>query len=125
MMRIIERNKTWKLPVRREGGSFQANELEGYLSAEGTVLEEWNWKGPSKLGGKRWSHHGTGDKVDYAVVTDTWRFVEGELSDKEMEGRLTSMTKAPETRRGTGSRGRNIGAWRARLRERRTTQGAA
>jgi hypothetical protein len=125
MMRIVERNKKWKLPVRREGGSFQANELEGYLSAEGTTLEEWKWKGTSNLGGGTWSHHGTGDKVEYVVVTDTWRFVEGELSEKEIEGRLTSMKRAPETRQAARSSRRNVGAWRTRLRERRTTQSEA
>jgi hypothetical protein len=122
MMHIIERNKKWKLPVRREGGSFQSNELEGYLSAEGTGLKEWKWKGPSKLGGERWSHHGTGDKVEYVVVTDTWNFLEGELSEKEMEGRLTSMVRAPEERRGKATGRRNIGVWRARLRERTNTR---
>jgi hypothetical protein len=87
MMRIVERNKSWKLPVRREEGTFEGNELEGYLSAEGTVLKEWKWKGTSKLGGQRWAHHGVDEKVEYVVVMDTWRFVDGELSDEEMEGR--------------------------------------
>ncbi|KAL1794197.1 hypothetical protein ACET3X_007618 [Alternaria dauci] len=124
MMNIIERNKKWKLPVRREGGAFQSNQLEGYLSAEGTTLEEWKWKGASKLGGKKWSHHGTGDEVEYVVVTDTWKFVQGELSENEMEGRLTSMRRAPETRRHVESSRRNVGAWRARLRERTTRDSA-
>jgi hypothetical protein len=96
MMPIIRRNKQWKLPVRRESGSFEANELEGYLSAEGTELKEWKWKGPNRLGGTRWHHHGPGNEIEYIVVTDTWRFVGGELSEKEMEGRLTSMKRAPE-----------------------------
>jgi hypothetical protein len=86
MMRIVERNKTWKLPVRREGGGYW-NNMVGYLSAEDTELKEWTWKGTSKLDGKEWSHHGTDDKVEYVVVTDTWRFVEGQLSDREMQGR--------------------------------------
>jgi hypothetical protein len=90
MMRIIERNKRWKLPVRREGGNFHGNELEGYLSAEGTTLKEWKWKGTSKLGGEKWNHHGTDEKVEYVVVTDTWRFVECVLSDREIEGRYNS-----------------------------------
>lgn len=88
MMRIIQRNKAWKLPVRREDGSFEAHELEGYLSAEKTELKEWKWQGTSKLGGQTWNHHGTGDTVEYVVVMDTWKFVEGELSEKELEGRL-------------------------------------
>jgi len=125
MMRIIRRNKKWKLPVRREGGNFQKNELEGYLSAENTELKEWTWKGPSKLGGRSWMHHGTEDKVEYVVVTDTWKFVEGELTEKEMEGRLTTMMRAPELTRAEVERRRNIGAWRGRLRERKTTQYAA
>lgn len=125
MMRIIERNKKWKLPVRREGGKFQKNELEGYLSAENTELKEWTWKGPSKLDGQSWIHHGTEDKVEYVVVTDTWKFVEGELTEKEMEGRLTTMMRAPELTRAEVERRRNIGAWRGRLRERKTTQYAA
>jgi hypothetical protein len=91
MMRIIERNKSWKLPVRQEGGAFYENQLEGYLSAEGTTLKEWKWKGTSKLDGQEWSHHGTDEKVEYVVVTDTWRFVEGELSNEEMKGRIRAM----------------------------------
>jgi hypothetical protein len=87
MMHIIERNKSWKLPVVREGDVFQGNELEGYLTAEGTALEEWKWKGTSKLGGEVWSHHGADEMMEYVVVTDTWRFVEGQLSKQEMEGR--------------------------------------
>jgi hypothetical protein len=87
MMRIIERNKSRELPVRRERSSVYGNGLEGYLSAERTELKEWTWKGTSRLDGKEWSHHGTDDKVEYVVVTDTWRFVEGQLSDKEMSGR--------------------------------------
>jgi hypothetical protein len=91
MMRVVDRNKSWKLPVRREGGAFQGNELEGYLSAEGTAPKEWKWKGTSKLGGEEWSHHGTEDKVEYIVVTDTWKLVEGGLRDEEMKGRRGNM----------------------------------
>jgi hypothetical protein len=118
MMRIIERNKSWKLPVRREGGAFQGNELEGYLSAEGTALKEWKWKGTSKLDGHEWEHHGTDEKVEYIVVTDTWRFVEGELSDQEMEGRSQVM-------RIMGPTGVPVPAQRifARLRPRRNRAG--
>ncbi|EHK97743.1 hypothetical protein M7I_6476 [Glarea lozoyensis 74030] len=76
MMHIVTRNKSWKLPVRREGGAFQGNEVEGYLSAEGTVLKQSKWKGTSKLGGQEWAHHGSGEEVEYVVVTDTWRFVD-------------------------------------------------
>ncbi|CAN9149003.1 unnamed protein product [Alternaria alternata] len=125
MMRIVERNKKWKLPVRREGEMFQANKLEGYLSAENTALEEWKWKGTSKLGGETWSHHGTGDKVEYIVVTDTWKFVEGVLSDKEMEGRLDPTMSVWKPRRGKASTRRNVDVWGARLRERRTTNDSA
>ncbi|EPE34355.1 hypothetical protein GLAREA_10049 [Glarea lozoyensis ATCC 20868] len=91
MMHIVTRNKSWKLPVRREGGAFQGNEVEGYLSAEGTVLKQSKWKGTSKLGGQEWAHHGSGEEVEYVVVTDTWRFVDGKLSDGEMEGRSRNM----------------------------------
>ncbi|RAR10744.1 hypothetical protein DDE82_001135 [Stemphylium lycopersici] len=101
MMRIIQRNKGWKLPVRREGGDLNAHELEGYLSAEGTQLEEWKWRGPSKLDGETWVHHGTADTIEYVVVTDTWKFVEGKLGEKELEGRLTAMRAAPVKRRAT------------------------
>ena len=98
MMRIIQRNKHWKLPVRREGGNLKAHELEGYLSAEETQLQEWKWKGPSKLDGVTWAHHGTADEIEYVVVTDTWKFVEEELEEKELEGRLTGMMAAPAMR---------------------------
>jgi hypothetical protein len=91
MMRIVERNKNWKLPVRGDGDAPHGTSMEGYLSAEGTPLKEWKWTGTSKLGGQQWSHHGPADTVEYVVVTDTWRFIEGELSEKEMEGRVNSM----------------------------------
>jgi hypothetical protein len=58
--------------------------------------KQWKWKGPNKLGGTHWYHRGPGNEIEYIVVTDTWRFVGGELSEKEMEGRLTSMKRAPE-----------------------------
>jgi hypothetical protein len=76
MMRIVERNKKWKLPVRREGHA--ANVFEGYLVAEGTDLKEWKWHGTSKLGGETWDHHAGVETFEYVVVMDTWRFVEGE-----------------------------------------------
>ncbi|KAH7088069.1 hypothetical protein FB567DRAFT_330625 [Paraphoma chrysanthemicola] len=88
MMRIVERNKKWNLLVRREDDA--ATGFEGYLSAEKTDLEEWTWKGTSKLGGKTWSHHGKGEKdemVEYIVVTDTWKFVEGQLGEEEIKSR--------------------------------------
>ncbi|KAH7077534.1 hypothetical protein BKA63DRAFT_466730 [Paraphoma chrysanthemicola] len=88
MMRIVERNKKWKLPVRRDDDD--ATDWEGFLSAEKSELQEWTWKGTSKLGGQTWSHHGKGEKdemVEYIVVTDTWRFVEGQLSEEEIRSR--------------------------------------
>lgn len=80
MMKIIERNKTWKLPVEDD---------EGHLSAEGTQLAEWKWNGTSKLGGKEWTHHGPGDTVEYVVVTDTWRYVERPMSEEDASRRET------------------------------------
>ncbi|EOA84631.1 hypothetical protein ACJQWK_07120 [Exserohilum turcicum] len=88
MMRIVRRNKAWKLPVRREGARFEDHDLEGYLSAETTELKEWTWRGTSRLGGQTWNHHGAADTVQYVVVMDTWRFVEGQLSESELEGRV-------------------------------------
>tara|TARA_R110002003_G_scaffold121_21_gene10815 strand:- start:2018 stop:2683 length:666 start_codon:yes stop_codon:yes gene_type:complete len=88
MMRIVERNKKWKLPVRCEGDDSTG--FEGYLTAEKTELQEWTWHGTSKLGGRTWSHHGKGEKdetVEYVVVTDTWKFVEDQLSEEEMRAR--------------------------------------
>lgn len=73
MMRIVERIKQLKPPVRSEGGSTG---YEGYLIAEDVALAEWTWKGASELGGCTWDHHGTGDQVEFAVVTNTWKFVE-------------------------------------------------
>jgi hypothetical protein len=84
MMRIVERNKKFKLGVRREGkmgtmrgrkGTAQA--CEWYLSAESTALVEWKWKGKSELGGEKWDHHPAGDTIEYVVVQDTWVFMEG------------------------------------------------
>ncbi|KAL6705556.1 hypothetical protein ACN47E_006673 [Coniothyrium glycines] len=63
MMKIIQRNKQFKLAVRGEAG---------HLSAEHTQLVEWKWRGTSKLDGRTWAHHGTADTVEYVVVTDTW-----------------------------------------------------
>lgn len=82
MMRIVERNRKWKLPVRREGGG--PRKWEGYLTAENTKLNEWTWKGTSKLGGQQWAHLAKSDTIEYAVVTDVWKFVEGELSQEEL-----------------------------------------
>ncbi|TQN74021.1 hypothetical protein CSHISOI_01406 [Colletotrichum shisoi] len=85
MMKIVKRNKGWKLAVGKKGtGGVEAE--GGYLSAEGTRLGEWRWRGTSKLGGREWAHHGEGDTVEYVVVTDTWRFVEG-IMPKEDEAR--------------------------------------
>lgn len=87
MMRIIERNKKWKLFVGRIDGS---DDFEGYLSADKTALTEWTWKGTSKLGGQTWSHHGKDEMdamVEYVVVTDTWTFVQGTLDEEEMRNR--------------------------------------
>lgn len=75
MMLIIERNKKLKLPIQSESGS--PTTFEGFLIAEGVALTEWTWKGTSKLDGRTWKHHGNGDQVEYVVVTDTWKFIEG------------------------------------------------
>ncbi|KZL73946.1 hypothetical protein CT0861_12943 [Colletotrichum tofieldiae] len=90
MMSIVERNKRWKLAVgkRREGGNDEEEEEGGYLSAEGTKLVEWRWRGTSRLGGREWAHHGEGDTVEYVVVTDTWRFVEGAMSEEDRARRV-------------------------------------
>ncbi|KAH7393779.1 hypothetical protein DE146DRAFT_737499 [Phaeosphaeria sp. MPI-PUGE-AT-0046c] len=82
MMSIVQRNKKYKLPIRREGGNM--DEWEGYLSAEKTDLKEWTWKGTSKLGGREWGHLAKSDVVEYVVVTDTWRFVEGWVSPEDL-----------------------------------------
>ncbi|KAK1973078.1 hypothetical protein LY78DRAFT_7405 [Colletotrichum sublineola] len=98
MMRIVERNKRWKLAVggkrtvgRDEDGveeEVMEEDEGGYLSAEGTALEEWRWTGTSRLGGRAWEHHGEGDTVEYVVITDTWRFVEGAMSEADRERRF-------------------------------------
>ncbi|KAK1986428.1 hypothetical protein LZ30DRAFT_582054 [Colletotrichum cereale] len=99
MMRIVERNKRWKLAVGgkkrvwRDENGVDGEEVEeedegGYLSAEGTRLEEWRWTGPSRLGGREWAHHGEGDTVEYVVVTDTWRFVEGPMGEADRARRV-------------------------------------
>lgn len=75
MMAIVERNKNWMLNV--EDG--------GHLSAEDTQLEEWSWTGPSRLGGRSWRHHGEGNSVEYIVVTDTWRYVEGPIPEDKVQ----------------------------------------
>ncbi|KAF9735973.1 hypothetical protein PMIN06_002517 [Paraphaeosphaeria minitans] len=88
MMRIVERNKKWKLPVRSD---VDLNGFQGYLIAEKTPLLEWTWKGTSKLDGQTWRHHSKGEKedgtVEYIVVTDTWDFVQGSLDTEELRGR--------------------------------------
>ncbi|KAK2002239.1 hypothetical protein LX36DRAFT_627258 [Colletotrichum falcatum] len=98
MMRIVERNKRWKLAVggkrstRRDEDGVEEEVVEedegGYLSAEGTALEEWRWTGTSRLGGQTWEHHGEGDTVEYVVVTDTWRFVEGPMGEADRARRF-------------------------------------
>ena len=75
MMHIVLRNKTYKLPVRRS----DSDSFEGYLTAQNQPLKEWKWTGTSKLDGTFMAHHGTGDTMEYIVVTDTWKFVEGEM----------------------------------------------
>lgn len=85
MMPIIQRNKRWKLPVRREGGDV--NDWAGYLSAEKTELGEWKWNGTSKLGGCEWEHLKGKQEVEYVVVTDTWIFVEKQGVTPEELGR--------------------------------------
>lgn len=69
MDRIIERNRRWRLQVR-DGG---------HLSTERSSLETWTWTGPSRLADRTWDHHGEGDTVEYVVVTDTWKFVDGDI----------------------------------------------
>lgn len=116
MMRIVQRNKGWKLPVRSEAESFQTNDMEGHLSAEGTELKEWKWKGTSKLGGVEWAHHGAADQMEYVVVTDTWKFVDTPLSAEEMRGRVVSLETAPAKRETTTPRRRHMFHWRDTLR---------
>ena len=87
--------------MRGEAELFQTDDMEGHLSAEGTKLEEWKWKGASKLDGEEFPHHGTADKVEYVVVTDTWKFVDTALSAEEMQGCTVSMRTAPTTREST------------------------
>jgi hypothetical protein len=82
MMVIILRNKSWKLPIMREQCQGLI-EYEGYLSADDTALREWTWEGPSRLDGQTWSHHGSGETIEYVVVTDTWNFVEGPMSETD------------------------------------------
>jgi hypothetical protein len=82
MMRIIERNRKWNLPVRRKDGG--PRDWEGYLTTVNTKLSDWNWKGTSKLGGEQWRHLRHSDTSEYIVVTDVWKFVEGELSEEEL-----------------------------------------
>ena len=85
MERIILRNKKFKLRLQDEGNergsedSVNNPDLRGYLSAEDTKLVEWKWTGPSKLDGKAWHHHGSGETVEYVVIVDHWQFVQGDL----------------------------------------------
>jgi hypothetical protein len=88
MMRIVERNKKFKLPVRCEGGGL--DDWAGYLSAEKTKLKEWKWNGTSKLGGQGWSHLAKSDTIEYVVVTDTWKFVEEQLTPEQLGRAPTS-----------------------------------
>ncbi|KAI9688763.1 MAG: hypothetical protein M1822_001120 [Bathelium mastoideum] len=82
---IIARNKQFKLPIYSEPSATGMLEAEGdnqpigYLSAENTKLEEWKWKGPSKLDGKTWNHHGEGETMEYVVVVDRWEFTEVQM----------------------------------------------
>jgi hypothetical protein len=94
MMKIVLRNKKWKLKLRRD---------DGHLSAEKTELKEWRWKGTSKLGGQKWAHHGDGDTVEYVVVTDTWRFVEGALPVAKDQGSWTPIPESMMRHRTRGS----------------------
>lgn len=87
MDQIVARNKKWRLRVR-DGG---------HLSADGTKLEEWTWTGPSKLDGKTWNHHGQGDTVEYVVVTDTWKFVEGPIPDDYLAWQNSTQLSAPNS----------------------------
>lgn len=87
MMAIVQRNKKYRLPVRRDGGGM--DDWEGYLSAEKTKLEEWTWKGTSKLGGKTWDHLAKSDTVEYVVVTDTWRFVDEQIKPEDLGRQAT------------------------------------
>jgi hypothetical protein len=89
MMKIILRNKSWKLPILREQDG-DSMESDGYLSAEDTVLHEWKWEGPSKLDGQTWQHHGPGETIEYVVVTDTWNFMEGPMSEMDVAKRVNS-----------------------------------
>lgn len=86
MMKIVLRNKEWKLDV----GALDASgvDMEGYLSADNTNLETWTWKGTSKLDGQEWAHHGDGDTIEYVVVTDTWIFIAGPMPQEDADKRV-------------------------------------
>ncbi|KAH7397149.1 hypothetical protein BKA66DRAFT_521632 [Pyrenochaeta sp. MPI-SDFR-AT-0127] len=75
MMKIVERNKKWKLALA--GGA------KGYLSAEGTELTEWKWKGPGKMAEIDWANDRVIELADYIVVIDTWRHIEGPIKTIE------------------------------------------
>jgi hypothetical protein len=107
MMKIVRRNKSWKLPLRREGAV--PDEYDGHLSAETTALTEWNWKGPSKLDGQSWNHHGPGETVEYVVVTDTWKFVEGPMSEEDMARRPVFTHSDSDFQHGFASEGSDDG----------------
>lgn len=74
MDRIVERNRKWRLQIRDSG----------HLSTERSELETWAWTGPSKLDGQTWDHH-VGDTIEYVVVTDTWRFVDGDIPEDVLQ----------------------------------------
>lgn len=114
---IVARNKRWRLRVR--GGSRGADNDDdedpsgasggsgggssrtgGHLSAEHTQLEEWTWRGTSRLGGRTWEHLGEGPTVDYVVVRDTWRYVEGPIPDDALRRQHAQGWVVPSTEGG-------------------------
>ncbi|GKT42077.1 uncharacterized protein ColSpa_02258 [Colletotrichum spaethianum] len=105
MMAIVERNKRWRLAVGERGADGEEQE-GGYLSAERTRLAEWRWRGTSRLGGQEWAHHGDGDTVEYVVVTDTWRFVEGAMDEEDRARRFDPPVYSDRPGRRAGRIGR-------------------
>ncbi|TDZ47231.1 hypothetical protein CTRI78_v008636 [Colletotrichum trifolii] len=77
-MKIVERNKKWKLEIDSE---------QGHLSAEHTKLTEWSWNGPSKFEGQSYTHHGGDETMEYTVLTDTWRYCKTPMKDEDMAKR--------------------------------------
>lgn len=63
LMKLVHRNKTYRLRLR-DGA--------GHLSAAETKLAEWRWQGSGRLGGQVWPHARLNDTVDYLVVVDRW-----------------------------------------------------